>query len=176
MIAVAQSKNVVTLPTFTLAGAPRTKKTHPILIPDKSSAVCQQCGQYAKHKIIPSTQHNEWFDAAMWQSANICRELRRAGTTLPIMQFVGVSALFYRDRYQGDLIGYEQALADWLQAPRENKAGKQTRKGAGIIDDDALIVSWDGSHLLKDAVKPRIEVTIHIFLDDQIPMQLEEEW
>ena len=33
------------LPTFTLSGPPRTKKTHPILIPKKSSPKCPSCGQ-----------------------------------------------------------------------------------------------------------------------------------
>ena len=56
-------------------------------------------------------------------------------------------ALLYRDALIGDAAGYYQALADWLES-------------SGVIVNDRLIVQWDGSRLLKDAARPRIEVTL----------------
>lgn len=64
-----------------------------------------------------------------------------------IQESVNCRALFYRDRNVGDAVGYYQALADALEDAR-------------VIHDDYLIVSWDGSRLLKDCAKPRVEVTL----------------
>jgi hypothetical protein len=163
------------LPTLVVDGAPRTKKTSSRLIPKKGSRKCPSCGQFDQHLIIPSSGNEEWFKAAMQQSPILRTTLLRKGISLPITQYVNVRALFYRDRLTGDATGYYQALADYLQAPRQ-KDGKTTRHGAGIIDDDALIASWDGSRLLKDAANPRIEVTITVLLDEQMLLSLVEEW
>jgi len=38
--------------------------------------------------------------------------------------------------------------------------GRQSRKGLGIIANDAQIQDWDGTRLRKDANDPRIEITI----------------
>lgn len=118
------------------------------------------------NKILPSEAHEEWFKTAMQYGMLIRGQLQRAGATLPISGPVEVEAVFYRDANRGDLLGFEQALADWMQAPKfsEPKPGKpprQLRDGAGIIVDDVQVVSWDGSRLAKDAANPRIEVTIY---------------
>lgn len=175
MSALPQSTAIQVLPTLTIEGAPRTKKTHPQLIPNKKSHQCPHCRRYERHFIIPSSGNEEWFKYAMQQSTILRTTLLRLGISLPITQYVNIRALFYRDRLTGDATGYYQALADFLQAPRQHN-GKTTRQGAGIIDDDALIVSWDGSRLLKDAGNPRIEVTITVLLDEQMPLALVEEW
>lgn len=119
------------------------------------------------HKVMPSELYREWFTAAMVYAMPIRHALQRSGIVLPISVPVQVTAIFYRERLAGDLLGYEQALADWLQAPRFSKTSrdkwgrpKQSRDGAGIITDDALIESWDGSRLAKDADYPRIELKI----------------
>lgn len=65
----------------------------------------------------------------------------------PLIGPVAVRALFFREHAIGDLLNYEQALADALEA-------------AAVVENDRLIVSWDGSRLLKDASAPRIEVEI----------------
>lgn len=126
----------------------------------------------------PSEAYEQWFKDALWQAPEICRNLRRDGVQLPIKQPVNVCARFYRERLSGDACGFYQALGDWLQAPRDSKTkpGKRSREGAGIIDDDSLIASWDGSLLLKDAVRPRVEVTISLIETGQIPMPLGEEF
>ncbi len=56
-------------------------------------------------------------------------------------------ATFYRESLTGDAVGYYQALADTLE-------------NAGIITNDKLIVSWDGSRLQKDAAYPRVVVIL----------------
>ena len=47
--------------------------------------------------------------------------------------------------------------------------GKQARKGLGIIADDVQVRSLDGSRLLKDSARPRVEITISTF--DEEPIQ-----
>jgi len=65
----------------------------------------------------------------------------------PIEGDVHVCATFYRQRAAGDLLGYEQGLADLLQ----------DRK---IVKNDRQIVDWDGSRLNKDKERPRVEFTL----------------
>jgi len=56
-------------------------------------------------------------------------------------------ALIYRDANRGDAVGYYQAVADLLEK-------------LGVVSNDRWIVSWDGSRMLKDAARPRIEVEL----------------
>ena len=98
--------------------------------------------------------------------------LLSAGVELPIAGLVNCQALIYRDRNTGDLLGYEEALADWLQAPKI-RDGKMVRQGAGIILDDRQIVQWDGSRLLKDAADPRIEVTLTVVKEQPVSRELD---
>lgn len=118
--------------SFTILGAPRTKKNHGRVI---------QRGRRKVH--VQSEAHENWHTHGMWQ----CAEIRGGTAGFPLMCPVSVAALFYRDRSAGDLVGYQQALADLLE-------------DGGIIQNDRLIQSWDGTRLLKDAANPRIEVTI----------------
>jgi hypothetical protein len=39
---------------------------------------------------------------------------------------------------------------------------KLSRKGLGIIADDGLIAHWDGTRLMKDSARPRIEIEINV--------------
>lgn len=111
-----------------LLGAPRTKKNHSRI---------ERRGK--RNVILPSHAHEAWY-ASVFHSAK--RQRPGAG---PIRCPVNCAALFLRDRLIGDAVGYYQAVADLLQK-------------AGIIENDALIVSWDGSRLGKDAANPRIEL------------------
>lgn len=137
--------------TFTIDGAPRTKKTSNRVV---------RCGAFTK--VLPSEAHALWFKQAMSQAPVIRNRLRSFGLELPVTRPVSVAALIYRERAAGDLCGYLQALGDFIQAPRNLPSGKKGRDGAGIIADDALVVSWDGSRLLKDAEFPRIEVSLRL--------------
>ena len=119
--------------SFTIPGAPRTKKNHGRRI---------KRGNMIYH--VQSVAHEEWNAAMQLWLAKV-----RTGCPfgLPLGTPVHVSALFYRHADVGDLNGYQQALGDALEQGR-------------IIANDKLIHSWDGTRLLKDAARPRIEVQI----------------
>jgi hypothetical protein len=89
---------------------------------------------------LPSVAHDVWHAAALPQA-----KVGRCGPALT--SEVNCRALFFRDALRGDAVGYYQALADLLEH-------------AGIVENDRLIVSWDGSRLRKDAARPRIEVEL----------------
>lgn len=65
----------------------------------------------------------------------------------PVDWPVKVCAMVYRDANRGDLIGYLQAIADALET-------------AGVVENDRLIVSWDGSRMLVDRANPRVEIEL----------------
>lgn len=130
---------------FALLGPPRTKKTS-----DRLDL------RGDRPKKLPSKPHEKWFDNAMSQLPPITTRLLRQ-VQLPLQGRYWITAYFYLENaIEGDLLGYEQALADWLQMPT------QARNGAGIITDDRFIDSWDGSRRLLDRANPRIEVTIRV--------------
>ncbi len=88
---------------------------------------------------VPSEAYTEWNKLAVWS-------LRR--NNLDVIDCpVNCRALFFREALVGDAVGYYQALADTLE-------------NAGVLTNDKLIVSWDGSRILKDALNPRIIVTL----------------
>jgi len=124
----------MTLVAFTIPGAPRTKKTSNRIV---------RAGKFTK--VLPSKAHEAWFDAVFLETKTRAR--RATKVDLPINHPVNVRALFYREALTGDATGYYQALADLLEA-------------AGVVTNDKLLVSWDGSRLSKDSESPRIEVFI----------------
>lgn len=137
---------------FTIAGPPRTKKTHNRIV---------RVGRFVK--ILPSEQYEHWFADAMKQAPLIRRHLEDLhALSLPLTGKIHIAAKFYRDAARGDLLGYAQGLADYLQEPRMSRDGKVSRDGAGIILNDSQIVSWDGTRLLVDAGNPRIEVEVDV--------------
>jgi len=146
-----------------LPGIPRTKKTSNRIISFKYWDEKLKRMRSVK-KILPSEAYEEWFDAAMLYIPGIKRKLREAGIALPLMGPIHMRALFYRDAERGDLCGFLQAIGDLLQESKVAKTGKRKgniiRVGAGLYGDDSQIISFDGSRLLKDPDKPRIEVTI----------------
>lgn len=93
-----------------------------------------------KPRIIPSKPFREWENNAIPQ-------IKAQWKGDPISEKIKVTAIFYRQAATGDLNNYMQALADTLQ-------------NAGVIKNDSLIESWDGSRKLKDAKNPRVEVKI----------------
>jgi Holliday junction resolvase RusA-like endonuclease len=115
---------------FVVMGAPRTKKT--------SNRVLR-FGRF--NKVVPSEAWLAWRDRVVPQL-----KLQWAGRA-PIEHSVNVAATFYRDAKRGDAVGYYQSLADVLQE-------------AGVVSDDKVITSWDGSRLGKDARRPRVEIQI----------------
>lgn len=115
-----------------LPGKPRTKKNSGRIVP-----------RGGHHIILPSEAWAGWCKAVAPQIRAV---LSRKGIT-PIDYPVNCAALFYRDALRGDACGFYQGLADLLQH-------------GGAVVDDKYIVSWDGSRLLKDASRPRVELVL----------------
>ncbi len=162
--------------SLTIPGAARTKKAHSQVV--SFGRPCVTCGKRPHRKLLPSKEHEKWFGEAMTFAPVLCRQLRDGGAVLPIEGPVEVKTTFYRERAQGDNTGFQQALGDWLQEAKgkcvrckkisplsnlecQHCGGvlKESRKGAGIIQDDAQIVHWD-AWIDKDKANPRIEVEI----------------
>jgi len=124
--------------TFTILGPPRTKKTSNRLV---------RAGGRAR--ILPSKANVGWTNAAVLQLQAAFRKWSRGwvGGHGPVSVPVNVRALIYRDANRGDAVGYYQAIADALEA-------------AGVVENDRLCVSWDGSRLLVDRARPRVEITL----------------
>ncbi len=183
---------------FTLSGRPTTKKTslRVIKIPGKMDPTTHERGR-GFTKILPSEQFEVWEKAILQQLPIVRSVFATAGVRIPYRGNVRVKALFFRQRDSGDTLGFFQALADVLQAPTWRytcaacgkgtiieipkpevtcnhcgivirSAPKQARKGLGIISDDEQIKSWDGSRLMKDADRPRVEITIEEFLEEPL--------
>lgn len=121
---------------FTIPGAPRTKK---------NNARLDLRGR--RPRKLPSKAFEEWNRAAQLHLRLFLNRTLLPADTFPIRHEVNCRALFYRHALVGDANGFYQALADALEE-------------AGIVEDDSLIVSWDGSRLRKDSTNPRIEVVL----------------
>lgn len=121
---------------------PRTKKNSPQIIPHMTHPI-----------LVPSEAYRAWERAAKRQLVQdaVCVKpgrvdsIRWAGE--PITEPVNCEARFYRDALRGDAVGFYQGLADFLQE-------------IGVVKNDSLIVSWNGSRLLKCAERPRIELVL----------------
>lgn len=114
-----------------LHGPPRTKKNHGRIVPR---------GEH--HIMLPSKAWEVWSKLA----PKLKESLQKAGHA-PIARPVNCRALFYRDADRGDAVGFYQGLADLLEH-------------GGAVSDDKWIVSWDGSRLLKDSARPRVELVL----------------
>jgi Holliday junction resolvase RusA-like endonuclease len=116
--------------SFTIPGAPRTKKNH---------------GWRTRHgSQMPSEAFLTWNK---FYAQPALAKFRAESKPEMLTGKVNCRALIYRERDIGDAVGYYQAIADALEEGR-------------IVEDDRLIVSWDGSQILKDSVNPRIEITL----------------
>jgi Holliday junction resolvase RusA-like endonuclease len=131
--------------SFTITGAPRTKKNSGQMVPARAS------DGRPFVRVVPSEAYRAWNKAAQPQ---LLLAKKKLNGHVPINVSVNVAAAFYREAKAGDAVGYYQALADALEE-------------AGIVVNDRLVEQWDGSRLLKDAVNPRIEVTITTLAEEQ---------
>lgn len=184
--------------TITIDGPPRTKKTSSrlVTIPGKKDAEGNRGKGFTK--ILPSAAFEEWMAAAVLQGPGIRLAIQKTGVHLPFKGPVTMKAVFYRQSNVGDICGLLQAVCDAIQVPMYKfpcipckKAtmsadfrgvrcngcdkllvhGKQGRQGLGIIMDDSLVKSTDGSRLLKDSVRPRVEITISEFTEEPVQME-----
>lgn len=90
--------------------------------------------------MLPSEAYEAFEAAALPQ-------LRKQFSGAPIDVPVNCRAIFLRLSRSGDAVGYYQALGDILER-------------AGIVTNDRLIVSWDGSRIDKDPKNPRVVFTL----------------
>lgn len=121
--------------TIVIPGAPRTKKNHGRIVRGKGK------GKKGRPRLLPSVPWCAWRDAVL----RVLRPEIAKEPTLPVRGPVSCRALFYRDRAQGDPVGFYQGLADLLEE-------------LGVVEDDVLIRDWDGTRLLVDRQHPRTEV------------------
>ena len=94
-------------------------------------------------RLLPSAAQVSWAKSAIFQ---LRAQWRQAAIAKP----VSVRAMFFRERNVGDLVNFLQAAADALEH-------------AGVVVNDRLIVSWDGSRMSKDSVRPRVELEVELF-------------
>jgi Holliday junction resolvase RusA-like endonuclease len=112
-------------------GPPRTKKTSNRIVTRKRDG---------RQFVIPSSANEAWTKSAV-------KQLLVQSYAPPIRTPVTMRATIYREKNLGDLIGYLQAIADALEE-------------AGVVTNDRLIMAFDGSRMLKDAARPRVEIEL----------------
>lgn len=130
-----------------VSGAPRTKKNHGILTTAGG-----------RPRMFPSKPWTTWAkealvfinDHPLVNIPNVGPMLRTPSRTRPwqpLERLLNCTAIFYRQTFGGDAVGFYQGLADLLEH-------------RGVVLNDSQIVSWDGSRLLKDAQNPRTEIVL----------------
>lgn len=93
-----------------------------------------------KRAVLQSRQYLSWEAPAVFQL-----QAQRHGFTWNIP--VNMRAIVYRDRAVGDLLNYLAAISDVLEK-------------AGVVKNDRQIVSLDGSRMLVDRQRPRVEIEL----------------
>jgi len=132
---------------FVVEGAPRTKKNSQRIARVKGRPI-----------LLQSRQHDAWAEAAILQlrsqyprAVRIVEVDRARGVVTqgygPIRSPLNLRALIYRDRSVGDLGNYLAAVCDALER-------------AGVVENDRLIGGFDGSRLLVDRERPRVEIEL----------------
>lgn len=128
-----------------------------IVPPKTKKNSAQLISHFKRPLLVPSAAYLEWERAAIRSllGEGIIKRVPsdsrtptyRVQAVAPIGFPVNCRALIYRDALRGDAVGFYQAIGDFLQL-------------AGVVDNDKWIVSWDGSRMLKDAKRPRIELEL----------------
>jgi Holliday junction resolvase RusA-like endonuclease len=127
-----------------IEGAPRTKKNS-----------LRRIRRGRKTFTVPSAAHEAWEAIAIpqlrYQWGRVCTEADwlRGRVTYggPWTGDLNMRAIVYRDRAVGDLLNYLASVSDALER-------------AGVVEDDKLIVSVDGSRLAIDRARPRVEIEL----------------
>jgi len=154
-------------------GAPRTKKNSPVIVRNITDAFLKQFlvdfqtdnyldlragGPVNEERLwewvtnretilphprlLPSQAFRDWEAAAVKAVLPVLEPLKRY---FPITYSCHLIAKVYRDRDAGDWLGYMQGISDFLE-------------DIGVVEDDVLIRSYDGSRLYKDSENPRVEL------------------
>lgn len=115
----------------TLKGAPRTKKNHQQILKNRSG----------RPFVAPSKDFLLYQEKCLWQIKTPQRSISEA---------VNVKAVYYMpNRRRVDLVNLLEATDDILVK-------------AGVLADDcaAVVAGHDGSRVLLDRKRPRVEITI----------------
>lgn len=140
MVQSEAAQRVTPVLSLTIMGAPRTKKTHNRIILVKGKG-----GRAPRRIVMPSEVWENWANAVM---PLIAVQLRRSPIRCPLPdRAYNCAAIFYRDANRGDAVGYYQGLADVLEK-------------AQVITNDKYITQWDGSRMLIDRERPRVELVL----------------
>lgn len=131
---------------------PRTKKTSPQIIPRLSHPI-----------LVPSEAYRAWHRGARRFLLAAIRGNQELCQSLPLAFPMRLHAVFYRDRNVGDLFGFLDGLADFLNDDLRGKAeqDREPDKPVKVIENDRWIhrISAE-TRLEKDADRPRIEVRL----------------
>lgn len=122
--------------TFTILGAPRTKKT----------------GQ----RIVRFVNRPAIIQSKLWKeyerNAKGVDKARLDGDPILVKQPIRLHAVFYRERAAGDLTNFLQGLQDLIQV------GTPKNPGLGWIGNDSWIIGFTAdTRLEKDKDNPRVE-------------------
>jgi len=101
-------------------------------------------GRAGRPFVSQSAAYVAWERSALEQLA--CLLPIAPATTVP----VSLKAIFYRERRTGDLGNFLKALCDVIER-------------SGLIENDRLIQSFDGSRLAWDKRNPRVEFEVAVF-------------
>jgi hypothetical protein len=150
-------------------GAPRTKKNSPVIVRNITDAFLKdfiwawesekpprpilseaEIWEWLKNRdtvlphprLLPSQAYRDWHAAAIKAVLPVLEPLRRF---FPVTYACHLLCKVYRDADRGDWAGYIQGIGDFLE-------------DVGIVEDDVLLRSFDGSRLYKDAENPRVEL------------------
>lgn len=137
-----------------------------LLIDQADPATKKTKGQIAmvhgRPRMFPSKSYRKWVKEARVSVLEPAHH-----PPIPIAHGVHVVATFYRAREYGDLLGYMQALADFLELCMDcrNTPKRCTCPGGAqaVLANDKFILSWDGTRMFKDASDPRVKVVINRF-------------
>lgn len=120
-----------------IKGAPRTKKNS-----------LRRLKRGRRVFTVPSAAHEAWEAIAVAQLRGQAARLCPAPLDAP----VNMRALVYRERAgRTDLLNYLSAISDALER-------------AGIVTDDKLVAALDGSRLMVDRERPRVEITLTLLV------------
>lgn len=125
-----------------IKGAPRTKKTSQQIARVRGRTFIVQDKAKAAYQKTAVEQLAAQFFGANFDIATPEWPFHAAAD-----KPINVRATFYRDKNLGDLVGYMQMIADCLEK-------------AGVVVNDRLIESWDGTRMTKDAENPRTELEV----------------
>lgn len=115
---------------YVITGSPRTKKSHIRIVRIRGRPVP-----------IQAKANAAWGKMATEQLQ--VQNVGNPAISIP----VAVRATFYREKRLGDLVNFMQALADALE-------------GAGVVENDRLVESWDGTRMDVDRENPRVELEV----------------